>query len=126
MGADAAAHLVNEVPRPSWDAPLAMVLSCTMGGTCGVIILITFLAAVTNPDEAVKPGVGAFLVVIDQSLNSKVGTILLSLLVAGSTMFTIPAVNLTANHMIQAFAKDHGLPRGGWLGSTSERLETPV
>lgn len=126
VGSDAAAHLVNEVPTPSWDAPLAMVVSCIMGGSSAVVLLIAFLGGVTDTAAALEASGGAFLVILYQAIKSKVGAIIVSLIVMANFMFTIPAINLTANHMVQALGRDGALPGGKWLGSTSERWEMPV
>lgn len=126
VGADAAAHLVNEVPNPSMNAPLAMVVSCLMGGASAVVVLIAFLAAVTDVRGAVEAGGGAFLLIIWQAVEHKAGAIIVSLFVIATMIFTIPAINLTANHMVQALGRDQVLPGGKWLGSTSAYWEMPV
>lgn len=98
-----------------------MVASCIMGGVTGLLLIIAFLAAITDAQAALSAQGGAFLIILDQAIQSKAGAIILSLFVMSSFIFNVPAINLTANHMICALGRDNALPFGSWLGRTSDR-----
>lgn len=105
---------------------MAMVISCMMGGCTGLIVLIAFLAAIVDPQPAIEAQAGAALVILDQALQSRAGAIVVSLFIIGNQLFTVPALNITANHMLAAMGRDNALPFGHWIGHVSERWEMPV
>lgn len=105
---------------------MSMVVAVVMGGTTGTIVLIAFLAAVTNATEAVNAQGGAFLLILYQAIENKAGAIVVSIFVILTMFFTVPAIQLTSNHMVASLARDNMIPFGKQLGSTSERWELPV
>lgn len=126
VGADGAAHLVTEIPRPSINAPLAMVSSCLIGGVTSFILLIAVLAVTSDALAVSEAGGGGLLVVFYQATQHRAGSVCLGVVAFGTLFFTLPALQSTTSRMIQSFANDHNLPGQRWLGKTDPRFEVPV
>lgn len=105
---------------------MSMVVAALMGGLSGVVVLIAFLAAVTDTNAAMDAQGGAFLLILYQAIENKAGAIVVSLLVICTMFFTVPAIQLTANHMVASLARDNMIPFSKQLGSISPRWEMPV
>jgi choline transport protein len=152
VGADGAAHVVDEIDNPGRNAPMAMVLSCMIGGVTALIVCIAFLAATTDPLAVIEALGGGSLVVFEQGIGNRAGVTILSTLYlceCGSChalhrsfththlfpvstptlvtqLFTTPALMITCSRMIQSFSKDDCLPFKRYLSKQNANLETPV
>ena len=80
VGADGAAHIVDEIDNPRRNAPMAMVLSCLIGGVSALIVCISFLAATTDPIAVAEALGGGSLVVIVQGVGNYGGATVLSII----------------------------------------------
>ncbi|PWN87635.1 amino acid transporter [Acaromyces ingoldii] len=126
VGADGAAHIVDEIANPRRNAPLAMVFSCLIGGSSALVVCIAFLAGTTDATAVVEGLGGGYLVAIMQSLGSLVGTTFIDFIYLANQLFTTPALVITCSRMVQSFATDGCLPFAAHLGGVSARFETPL
>lgn len=83
VGADGAAHVVDEIDNPARNAPIAIVLSCIIGGVSAFFVLISFLAATTDINSVISGEGGGYLLVYLQSTGSLAGTTVLSIISLG-------------------------------------------
>lgn len=126
VGADAVTHIIGEIQNPRKVVPLAMILSCLIGGSSAFIVLIAFLATVKDPLSVVMAQGGGSLLIMMQALGNRAGTIALNSIILINQIFTAPALVITSTRMLQAFAKDGCLPFNKHLGHISLRTETPI
>lgn len=84
VGADGAAHVVDEIDNPRRNAPIAIVLSCVIGGFSAFVVLISFLAAMTDVDAIIDGEGGGYLLVYLQATRSLAGATILSILNLGA------------------------------------------
>lgn len=73
VGADGAAHLVNEIKNPRRNAPRAMIISCIMGGSMAFIVLLAFVASTTDPVSVAEAQGGGYMLVILQGMGNAAG-----------------------------------------------------
>ncbi|MCO5549742.1 hypothetical protein L7F22_003215 [Adiantum nelumboides] len=126
VGTDAVTHVIGEISNPRKNVPLAMILSCLIGGTSAFIVLIAFLAAVKDPLSVVIAQGGGSLLIMMDALGNKAGTVALNSIFLINQIFTAPALVITCSRMLQAYAKDGCLPFKKYLGHISLRTETPI
>lgn len=98
VGADGAAHLVREIARPERNVPLAMVLSCIIGGLSALVVCLAFLATMTDPVAVSKAAGGCAVVAIQQAVNSLPGTACLFLFYLCKWCLVGSVANYTHTH----------------------------
>ncbi|MCO5590262.1 hypothetical protein L7F22_044231 [Adiantum nelumboides] len=126
VGADGAAHLVDEIKNPRKYAPLAMVLSCLIGGFCALVVNIALLAVITDPEAVIEKLAASPMIAIYQGIGNLAGTTILSLFFLVNQIFTMPALTITTSRMIHAYAIDGCLPFKSYLGHISPRYQVPI
>ena len=126
VGADGAAHIVDEVKDPRRDAPLAMVLSCAIGGVTSFCIIIAILATITDPLAVVQEQGGANFIAILQGVGNLAGATILVFAIFSSLVFVTPSLFIAASRMVQAFANDRCMPAHKHIARTSTKWETPI
>lgn len=126
VGADGAAHLVDEIQNPRKYAPLAMILSCLIGGFCALVVNIALLAVITDPEAVIEKLAASPMIAIYQGIRNLTGTTILSLFFLANQIFTMPALTITTSRMIHAYAVDGCLPFKAYLGRISTRYQVPI
>ena len=119
LSSDAAAHMSEEVSNAGQVVPRAMFWSYIINGLMGLVFLITFLFAIENVQDAITDPSGyPFLYVFRTVMpNSGVNTLtagVLLLLVVSNISY-----NASTARQTFAFARDKGLPFGGWISKVS-------
>lgn len=126
-GGDAPAHMAEELRNASKILPLAMLWTVIANGAMGLIMIVTFLYTMGDPEVILASPTGfPIIAVFEQATGS----------VAGATAMTCIIIilgvagNLTnmagASRQMFAFARDQGLPANKWLNKVPPRFDVPV
>lgn len=119
-GFDAVAHMVEEIPNASVEAPKIMIACVGIGVFTGFIFLTVLLLVAGNVEDVISSPFGPLLQIFFDATNSNAGSICLLMFVAFSlfssmlTVFRFPLVCLlfattsimtTSSRMAWAFAR---------------------
>lgn len=126
IGSDGATHLIDEIDRPSINAPRAMILAVAIGAGSTFIVLMVFLFVLRDFDSVVSSTAGALLEIIYQAVGNKAGAVCLLMFPVLSMAFTATALLTTSSRMSQAFARDKGLPFSKIFARISKKEEVPI
>lgn len=120
LGSDSVAHMAEEVQESARNVPRAMVWSFVVNIPPTMGLLLTYLFCMPSVADALTDPSGyPFIYVFRQATNSHGGTIGLSVVILFLLlMITISSAASTSRQTF-AFARDHGLPFSGWLGTVS-------
>ncbi|KAJ0109741.1 hypothetical protein J7T55_004290 [Diaporthe amygdali] len=126
LGADAAAHMSEELQSASKTIPRSMILSTVVNGLLGWIMVITFAFCLGNVDDILASPTGyPFMAVFYNSTKSTASATIMSVFI----LIMIAASNLsvvaTASRQLFAFARDEGLPFPTWFARVS-RNDLPM
>lgn len=127
IASDSAAHLAEEVKYASKSVPRAMVWAFSINALIGFVVLTTFLFALPSVSDVLDPTINvsgyAFIYVLKQcSYNG--GIVLFTVIFCVILTGSIDANASTARQTF-AFARDGGLPFGGWLAKVSRVSVSP-
>ncbi|KAI8943864.1 hypothetical protein NX059_001836 [Plenodomus lindquistii] len=127
VGAEAGAHMAEEVRNASYVIPRAMMWTWLGNGLMGWIMAITFCFCVGDTMSILMTPTG--VPVIQVFLNTTGSTagangLVSMLLVIG--IFACVAVMATNSRQLFAFARDNGVPFSSFFSKVHPRLEVPV
>ncbi|KAL1409283.1 hypothetical protein Q8F55_006116 [Vanrija albida] len=127
-GFDAVSHMVDELPRPTRNAPIVMVVSVCLGASSAFIYLVIFLFCVQDFDALVSSPTGPILQVFLQSTKSMGGaTALLVIFNLVAQIFAGQGLTTIASRMVLSFARDRGLGHiSPYVGHVHVGLNSPV
>ncbi|EPQ30303.1 uncharacterized protein PFL1_02419 [Pseudozyma flocculosa PF-1] len=129
IGADGATHLIDEISHPARNAPLAMVLAVAIGSSSTFVVLTVLLFVIRDFDAVVSSPNGALGEILYQAVANRAGAVCLLIFPICSMAFTATALLTTSSRMVQAFARDRGLPfcyGPLHLERVDARLEVPL
>ncbi|RDW80954.1 hypothetical protein BP5796_05652 [Coleophoma crateriformis] len=126
IGTDMVPHLSEEIRDASRTVPHTMISSFLLNGLLGMAVLVTFLFAITNIDDALNDETGyPFVWVLRQTVSigglNGLTVIVLILCFASATTF-----NLATSRALWAFARDQGLPFSSWIARVHPKLHVPA
>jgi amino acid transporter len=120
IGADSACHLSEELKDASYVLPRSMVATATVNYILGFVMTITVMSTLGDVTSVLTTTTGQpYIQVVLNATQSRVGTSILTALVAILLLFS--AVNLvtTSSRQLFAFARDKGLPFSSTLAYVS-------
>ena len=123
-GYDASAHTSEETVKASSSVPRGMVSSVWWSSLFGYIMLLAFLLAIPDMNEASKQGWNVFFWTINSITNPVVANILYVAIFISQLLCGLATVT-SASRMIYAFSRDGGLPFSRSLASVSPKFRTP-
>ncbi|SJX63284.1 related to Choline permease [Sporisorium reilianum f. sp. reilianum] len=126
IGSDGATHMVDEIDRPSINAPRAMILAVAIGASSTFVVLMVFLFVLKDLEGVTSSAAGALLEIVYQAVGSKAGAVCLLMFPVLSMAFTATALLTTSSRMSQAFARDRGLPFSRVLSRISAHSQIPI
>lgn len=125
-GFDSAAHLAEEMDRPSRNVPIVMVGSGILSMITGFIMAVVSAYCTTNAESLLDPvGGQPGIQLMKDSFNST------ALALAGSVIFVLVLNNAAtclmtvSSRMTWAMARQQGLPFSSWLGKLSPQAMLP-
>lgn len=103
-------QMVEEMPNPHRNAPIAMILAVVVGAGASFVFLVCLLFSINDLNEVIESTAGALLATIYQATSSVVGTICLAVFPIASMLFTAQGILTGSSRMTFSFARDGGLP----------------
>lgn len=118
--------MAEEVEDAGRSVPIAIVWSYVLNGIMGFILLISYLFAIPNVDDALKdpsayPFIYAFRNAVPIAGVNGLTSVVLILVVASNISF-----NAATSRQTWSFARDRGLPFSNWIGHVNPRKEIPA
>lgn len=111
IGYDAVAHMVEEMPRPTRDAPQAMVAAVLVGGTTGIAFILVMLFCATDIDVLLQsPTQSPLTETIIQATSSHVAATVISVAVALCFVNGANGCVTSGSRLLWAMARDNGTP----------------
>ncbi|KAF5562069.1 HNM1-choline permease [Fusarium phyllophilum] len=127
IGWDAVAHMTEEMPNPSKDAPQAMVAAVLVGGVTGIFFIIVMLFCFVDLDLLLaSPTQSPLTEMILQATNSRAAATVLTVAVALCFVNGANGCVTSGSRLIWAMARDGGTPFSGYLSHLHPKLNVPV
>ncbi|RSH84156.1 uncharacterized protein EHS24_005660 [Apiotrichum porosum] len=124
---DAASHMVEEMPNPSRNAPLVMILAVAMGAVTSWIFMVVLLFCLADFDAVIAAANGPLLEIYYQSTRSMVGSTCLMMFNLTAMMICVGAAGTVSSRMIMSFSRDRGFGHvSRFLSPVHARLKVPV
>jgi amino acid transporter len=124
-GFDASAHTAEETQDASRNVPKA-ILHCIIWATLmGGVLVISLLLAIPDLAQTARLGSGAFVSILNARLHPQAVVVFLYLILVTQWMCGLALVT-SCSRMINAFARDGGLPASQTLRRIHPRWLTPV
>jgi choline transport protein len=105
-GFDAISHMIEEMPRPSINAPRTMVLAVFLGALSSWIFVMVLLFCLTDFDAVISSTSGPLLTIYYQATRSMAGATCLLLFNICSMAFATQGLMTIASRMTMAVARD--------------------
>ncbi len=122
-GYDASAHVSEETVNAQRSVPRGIVNSVLYSSLFGWLMLIAFVIAIPNMDEAAKQGYNVFFDTINKVIPSGLREVLYFGVLVSQLLCGLATVT-SASRMIFAFARDGGFP--SFLRQINPQFRTPV
>lgn len=130
-GFDASAHVAEETVDPRHRAPWGMVLSVVVSGFFGYLLILSLTWAIPNisrvlgaTDAGGNP-IPAVLAIVDMTLGSRAGVVVLALTVLAMWFCGLAACT-SVSRTFYAFARDNGMPLSKIWSHINPRHKTPA
>ncbi|KDE07444.1 hypothetical protein MVLG_02310 [Microbotryum lychnidis-dioicae p1A1 Lamole] len=120
-GFDGVTHMVEEIPRPHINAPIAMCAAVLIGAVSSFIFLVCLLFTTSNVNQAIESSAGVLLAAIYQATGSVAGSLCLQVFPVVSMFFAAQGLLTSSSRMCYAFARDGGLPFSKFFGRANKK-----
>jgi amino acid transporter len=125
-GADATAHMSEEIRDAGRYVPIAMFWSYTSNGIIALILLITYLFSIDSVDNALNDPSGYPFIYVFQTAMPTSGVNALTIIILILVIAANIDYNASTSRQTFAFARDKGLPFAKWIGAVHPQKEIPV
>jgi amino acid transporter len=123
---DAVSHLSEEMPRPSVNAPKAMVIAVLIGSVTGWLFLVILLLCLKDLDAATGAATGPLIEIYRQVTGSNAGTTCLVMFNLFAMFFACQGACTVASRLLMTFGRDNGMAGlSRYLGAVHPRLLVP-
>ncbi|KAK1982093.1 amino acid permease [Colletotrichum cereale] len=127
IGFDAVAHMTEEMPNPSKDAPQAMVGAVLVGGTTGIVFILVMLFCAVDIDVLLaSPTQMPLTEMILQATRSKAAATILTVAVAVCFVNGANGCVTSGSRLVWSMARDDGTPFSKYLSKLHPKLNVPV
>ncbi|WYZ36003.1 hypothetical protein EsH8_X_000650 [Colletotrichum jinshuiense] len=127
IGFDAVAHMTEEMPNPSKDAPQAMVGAVLVGGTTGIAFILVLLFCAVDIDVLLASSTQSPLTeMILQATGNKAAATILTIAVALCFVNGANGCVTSGSRLVWAMARDNGTPFSKYLSHLHPTLNVPV
>ena len=124
---DAPSHMVEELKRPSREAPKAIVMAVYIGAVTGFVFLVSVCFCIGDITSTAESTTGVPLIqIFYDSTGSVVGTCFLSSLIVVIVLVCANALLAEGSRSLFAFARDHGLPFSSVFAKVDKKRQVPV
>lgn len=127
LGYDAAAHMSEELPRPSKYVPIAMLGSIIVNGLIGLVFCIVFLFCLGDLDELLKTTTGfPFVQLYYNVTQNHVAATFMTLFHAFIALAANSAGLTSTSRTAWAFARDRAVPYSAYYAHLNPSNQLPV
>ncbi|EMC92243.1 hypothetical protein BAUCODRAFT_78321 [Baudoinia panamericana UAMH 10762] len=125
-GYDATAHMVEEIPNASAEAPRIMIYCVAIGTFTGFIFLSCLLFVAGDAQQVIESPAGPLGYILYNATKSRAGTVCLLIFPLVCLLFAAISIMTTSSRMTYAFARDGGLPFSPFFGRVHKKLGVPL
>ncbi|KAM5342193.1 hypothetical protein ACJ41O_015224 [Fusarium nematophilum] len=126
IGFDAVAHMTEEMPRPTKDAPHAMIAAVLVGGVTGIVFILVMLFCFVDVELLLSsPTQSPLTEMIYQATGSNAAATILSIAVALCFVNGANGCVTSGSRLLWAMARDNGTPCAN-LSHLHPKLNVPV
>jgi len=126
LGADAAAHMAEEVRNASLTVPRAMMATVGINGVMGAAMMIGMLYACAGSIVPILNTQTPYITLLNLITQTPAATTGVSFLVLLMQIFSLIGVLATASRMTWAFARERALPGYRFLARVEPRTALPL
>lgn len=109
-GYDAALHMTEEMPRPSYDVPRAILMAIGIGGITGFAFLLVILFCIVDPTAVLNTSTGMPISeLMLQATGSRAAATILTLMLAVCFINGTMGCITSASRLLYAMARDNGI-----------------
>lgn len=125
-GYDATAHMVEEIPNATIEAPKILIYCVLIGMFTGFIFLMCLLFVAGNVDRVISSPYGPLGQILYTATGNKAGTVCLLIFPLVCLLFAGISIMTTSSRMTYAFARDGGLPFSKIFARVHPKLDVPL
>ncbi|KAK5171856.1 uncharacterized protein LTR77_003492 [Saxophila tyrrhenica] len=130
LGADAAAHMAEELTDASYTLPRAMMYSTLANGGLGLAMMIAYCYVVGDFLKGTlaysTPTGFGYIQVFFNVTGSHAGASAMCAVVIIVIIFCSTTMMATTSRQLFAFARDRGMPFSSWLAHVNPRFQLPI
>jgi choline transport protein len=127
LGSDAATHMSEELQDASKTLPKAMIWTAIMNSSLGFVMLITFCFCLGDVESVLATATGQpHIQVMYNITQSTAGATVLASITVVMAIFGCVNNVATSSRQLFAFARDHGVPFGGFLSRVQPGWDIPL
>lgn len=125
-GYDAVAHMIEEIPNPSYEGPKIMIYCVGIGLFTGFVFLSVLLFVLQDVNNVISSTAGPVLQIFYDATNNQAGSICLLMFPLVCLLFATTTIMTTSSRMTYAFARDGGLPFSRIFAKVNTKLDVPI
>ncbi|KAI0134651.1 amino acid/polyamine transporter I [Xylariales sp. AK1849] len=127
IGFDAVLHMTEEMPKPSEDAPRAMMYAVVVGGITGTVFLLVILFCITDPETVLSTSTNMPIAeLILQATGSQTGATIMTLMLAVCFINGTNGCVTSSSRLLYAMARDKGIILHNYFAHVSPKLNVPI
>ena len=127
LGADASAHMAEELQDAAWSLPRTIVWAVVANGAMMFILAITLCYCIGDLDSVLATPTGfPYIQILLNSTGSAAATAGLTSIVIVLNIASSITIMAGSSRQMFAFARDQGLPSSGWVARINRGFDAPV
>ncbi|KAH9906821.1 choline transport protein [Xylariomycetidae sp. FL2044] len=127
IGFDAALHMTEEMPRPSVDAPRAIIYAVGVGGVTGTVFILVILFCITDPETVLGTATNMPIAeLILQGTGSRPAATILTLMLAVCFVNGTLGCITSSSRLLYSMARDKGIFYHRYFNHINPGLDVPV
>jgi amino acid transporter len=126
LGSDATAYISEEVTDAGRFVPMSIFWSYIINGIMAIILIIKYLFAVDNVENALSDPSGYPFIYVFQNAMPNSGVTALTIIILLIVIAANISWNASTARQTFAIARDNGLPFSKWISHVSATKEIPV
>lgn len=123
---DSVIHLVEEMPRPSVNAPRVLYLAIITGTVTGGFFMIVCLFCIQDIDSVIDTATGLPFMQLALDVVGLDGSATLLAVYISNGVFQLFSIMTTSSRLTMGFARDGGLPFGRYLSHVDPYWNAPA